>query len=244
MKKNKERLDTILLNKGFVSDISYAQALILAKKVKVNGLFVTQAGLRFDENIQIELKPEKKYVSRGGIKLEHALQQSKLNINDKRCLDIGVSTGGFTDCLLQAGASKVYAVDVGYGQTADKIRNHDKVELLERTNARSMNKLNEPIDILTVDVSFISILKIIPNILSSLNNHSEVLALIKPQFELPKHLVDQGGVVKSHLLHASAVARIVVKLLNYNLYYKQLIQSPLLGADGNREFFVWMCHEK
>ena len=244
MKKNKERLDAILLNKGFVSDISYAQALILAKKVKVDGLFVTQAGSRFHEDIQIELKPEKQYVSRGGIKLHHALIHSKLNVQDKVCLDIGVSTGGFTDCLLQAGASKVHAVDVGYGQTADKIRNHDKVELFERTNARSMRKLSQPVDILTIDVSFISILKIIPNLLTSLNDNSDVLALIKPQFELPKHLVKDGGVVKSHLLHASVVAKIVVELLNYNLHYKQLIQSPLLGADGNREFFVWMRHEK
>ena len=107
-----------------------------------------------------------------------------------------------------------------------------------------MNTLNQPIDILTIDVSFISMLKIIPNLLASLNAHSDILALIKPQFELPKHLVNNGGVVKSHLLHASAVARIIVELLNYNLRYKQLFQSPLLGADGNREFFVWMRHEK
>ena len=244
MKKNKERLDTILLNKGYVADISYARALILAKKVKVDGSFVTQAGSRFNDNIQIELKPEKKYVSRGGIKLDHALKESKLNIKGKRCLDIGVSTGGFTDCLLQAGASIVYAVDVGYGQTADKIRNHEKVELFERTNARDMEKLNKPVDLLTIDVSFISILKIVPNILASLNDNADIFALIKPQFELPKDLVDNGGVVKSHLLHASAVAKIIVELLNYNLQYKQLFQSPLLGADGNREFFAWMRYEK
>ena len=107
-----------------------------------------------------------------------------------------------------------------------------------------MEKLNNPVDLLTIDVSFISILKIIPNILNSLNDNADIFALIKPQFELPKDLVNNGGVVKSHLLHASAVARIIVELLNYNLRYKQLFQSPLLGADGNREFFVWMRHEK
>ena len=240
MKKNKDRLDLILLNKGMANNLSHAQSLILSKSVLVNGHYITQVGSSLPVDSKIELRKRNKYVSRGGIKLEHALKMTEISNNNKKCLDIGVSTGGFTDCLLQNGALFVEAIDSGYGQAADKIRNHSKVKLRERTNARYIDQLDQLVDIITIDVSFISILKILPNIRSSLKSNGDIIALVKPQFELPKKFIPNGGVVIDHLLHSQAIAKIVISLLKDNFIFRSVVRSPIKGASGNREFFIWM----
>jgi 23S rRNA (cytidine1920-2'-O)/16S rRNA (cytidine1409-2'-O)-methyltransferase len=243
MKKNKERLDNMLFSRGLALSVIDARSLIMSNEVIVDGQHVTQVGTKFNDDISIKLRQKKQFVSRGGIKLEHALNVSDIKVLNKNCLDVGSSTGGFTDCLLQRNANSVVAIDTGYGQAADKIRNDSRGMLSERTNARYMEPLEKPANLVVIDVSFISILKIIPNVLLSLETGADIIALVKPQFELPKKMVKSGGVVTSHLLHAQSVAKIVIKLIDQQLQFCQVIRSPIKGASGNSEFFIWMKYE-
>ncbi len=242
------RLDLHLLTKGFVKTRQEAQKLIRAGKVKsINGQILDKPGQEVLKDLEIEVTQPLRYVSRGGEKLAEAFNQFPINIKDRVCLDAGISTGGFTDCLLQLGAAKVYGVDVGYGQTAWSIRNDPRVVLLERTNIRHLTpeKLfneGDPIPNFAVaDLSFISLKIVLPSIKSLLKaNRSELLILVKPQFEVGKDLVGKGGVVRDHSLHAEAIKGVANESKKSGWYPKGLIASPLKGPAGNQEYLLWM----
>jgi 23S rRNA (cytidine1920-2'-O)/16S rRNA (cytidine1409-2'-O)-methyltransferase len=258
MKQQKERLDNILVEKGFFETKSQAAGAILARKVKVNGEVLTKAGTQLNPakefNIEIDSMP---YVSRGGFKLEKALKEFQIDLNGKICLDAGASTGGFTDCMLQNGASKVYAVDVGYGQIAWKLRNHQQVVVIEKTNIRNAkleevyrdlfsgqeNELQlstaEYAEFCAMDLSFISITKVLPNVIKLLNpEHFEIIALIKPQFEAEKSQVPKSGVIKDKNLHINIIQNIVKFSCENNLEPINLTFSPIQGPAGNIEYLI------
>ncbi len=247
----KSRLDLHLLTKGLVETRQEAQKLIRAGKVKtINGQILDKPGQEVLKDLEIEVTQPLRYVSRGGEKLAEAFNQFSLNIKNRVCLDAGISTGGFTDCLLQLGAAKVYGVDVGYGQTAWSIRNDPRVVLWERTNIRYLTpeKLfndGDPIpDFAVADLSFISLKIVLPNIKSLLkSNRSELLVLVKPQFEVGKDKVGKGGVVRDESLHAEAIEGVVNEAEKYGLLPKGLIASPLKGPAGNQEYLLWMGDE-
>ena len=247
----KSRLDLHLLTKGLAKSRQEAQRLIRAGKVKtVNGQILDKPGHEVLKNLEIEVTQPLRYVSRGGDKLAEALNQFPLNIKNRVCLDAGISTGGFTDCLLQSGAAKVYGIDVGYGQTAWSIRNDPRVVLFERTNIRYLTpeKLfndGDPIpDFAVADLSFISLKIVLPSIKSLLQRtQSELLVLVKPQFEVGKDKVGKGGVVRDHFLHAEAIKGVVQESKKCGWYPKGIIASPLKGPAGNQEYLLWMGDE-
>ena len=247
----KSRLDLHLLTKGLAKSRQEAQRLIRAGKVKtVNGQILDKPGHEVLKDLEIEVTQPLRYVSRGGDKLAEALNQFPLNIKNRVCLDAGISTGGFTDCLLQSGAAKVYGVDVGYGQTAWSIRNDPRVVLFERTNIRYLTpeKLfndGDPIpDFAVADLSFISLKIVLPSIKSLLQSaRSELLVLVKPQFEVGKDKVGKGGVVRDHFLHAEAIKGVVQESKKCGWYPKGIIASPLKGPAGNQEYLLWMGDE-
>ena len=247
----KSRLDLHLLTKGLVKTRQEAQKLIRAGKVKTsNGQILDKPGQEVLKDLEIEVTQPLRYVSRGGDKLAEALNQFPLNIKNRVCLDAGISTGGFTDCLLQSGAAKVYGVDVGYGQTAWSIRNDPRVVLFERTNIRYLTpeKLfndGDPIpDFAVADLSFISLKIVLPSIKSLLQSaRSELLVLVKPQFEVGKDKVGKGGVVRDHFLHAEAIKGVVQESKKFGWYPKGIIASPLKGPAGNQEYLLWMGDE-
>ena len=247
----KSRLDLHLLTKGLAKSRQEAQRLIRAGKVKtVNGQILDKPGHEVLKDLEIEVTQPLRYVSRGGDKLAEALKQFPLNIKNRVCLDAGISTGGFTDCLLQSGAAKVYGVDVGYGQTAWSIRNDPRVVLFERTNIRYLTpeKLfndGDPIpDFAVADLSFISLKIVLPSIKSLLQSaRSELLVLVKPQFEVGKDKVGKGGVVRDHFLHAEAIKGVVQESKKCGWYPKGIIASPLKGPAGNQEYLLWMGDE-
>lgn len=245
MAKNiKKRLDQLILDKGLAKDLKTTRAIIMAGKVMVNKVPVDKPGVLILSDSLIAIKsPDFPYVSRGALKLEKALKTLEININNIVCLDVGASTGGFTDCLLQFGAAKVYAVDVGYGQLAWKLRQDKRVIVIERTNIRNMeeNALKEPVDLVTIDTSFISLKTVIPSVLKFMkkDGNAKILALIKPQFEVLKTEVLKGGIVKDPLLHK----RIINELSDFflkklNLKTESVISSPILGPKGNKEFII------
>ena len=247
----KSRLDLHLLTKGLVKSRQEAQKLIRAGKVKtINGQILDKPGQEVLKDLEIEVTQPLKYVSRGGEKLAEAFNQFPLDIKNRVCLDAGISTGGFTDCLLQLGAAKVYGVDVGYGQTAWNIRNDPRVVLWERTNIRHLTpeKLfndGDPVpDFAVADLSFISLKIVLPSLKSLLQSaQSELIVLVKPQFEVGKNKVGKGGVVRDHTLHAEAVEGVINESKKYGWYPKGLIPSPLKGPAGNQEYLLWMGAE-
>ena len=247
----KSRLDLHLLTKGLVKTRQEAQRLIRAGKVKtINGQILDKPGQEVLKNLEIEVTQPLKYVSRGGEKLAEAFKQFSLEIKDRVCLDAGISTGGFTDCLLQLGAAKVYGVDVGYGQTAWSIRNDPRVVLWERTNIRYLTpeKLfhdRDPIpDFAVADLSFISLKIVLPCMKSLLQpKRSELVVLVKPQFEVGKDKVGKGGVVRDHSLHAEAIEGVANESKKLGWYPKGLIMSPLKGPAGNQEYLLWIGDE-
>lgn len=237
----KERIDTLLVKKALVPTRARARSLIMSGVVFVDGVRVDKAGTLVEENSDIELRDTSlKYVSRGGIKLESALREFDINVRDKVALDVGASTGGFTDCLLKHGAKRVYAVDVGYGQLDWKLRQDPRVRVLERINARYLKAedIGEPIDICTIDVSFISLTKIIPPVSQTLKPNGVLIALIKPQFEVGKGEVGRGGIVGDDGKHREVINKITYFLEGLNFKILGVIPSPILGADGNKEFLV------
>ena len=244
----KSRLDLHLLTQGLVKSRQEAQKLIRAGKVKtINGQILDKPGQEVLKDLEIKVTQPLRFVSRGGEKLAEAFNQFPLNIKNRVCLDAGISTGGFTDCLLQLGASKVYGVDVGYGQTAWSIRNDPRVVLLERTNIRHLTpeKLFNDGDLIpdfaVADLSFISLKLVLPSIKALLQNaQSELLVLVKPQFEVGKNKVGKGGVVRDQLLHAEAIEGVVTESKKLGWYPKGLISSPLKGPAGNQEYLLWM----
>jgi 23S rRNA (cytidine1920-2'-O)/16S rRNA (cytidine1409-2'-O)-methyltransferase len=238
--EKKERLDRLLTRLGLAPTLSQAQRLIMAGQVLVEDLPLVKAGARVPIDCRVTLRCEAgKYVSRGGEKLAAPLDYFKLNVKDRVALDVGASTGGFTHCLLEQGAGKVYAVDVGYGQLAWRLRQDPRVITLERENARylKLEDLGEQVNLITIDVSFISLTKIIPALLPLAQEEAIILALIKPQFELEKGETKKG-VVKEPEKHARAIATVSNFCLKLGLEKRGIFTSPLLGPKGNKEFFI------
>jgi len=248
----KIRLDNFLFTKGFVDSRQKAQRLILAGKVKdKNGKLLDKPGQEISPEAQIIISAQPKYVSRGGDKLSEAFQKFSLNVKGRTCLDAGISTGGFTDCLLQNGAEKIYGIDVGYGQTSWKIRENPKVKLLERTNIRFLK--SEDIfskedlfpDFVVADLSFISLKLVLKPIGELLNkNFFEGIFLIKPQFEVGKEYVSKGGVVKESKYHLLALNSVINAIESFNWHINGLIASPLVGPAGNHEYLIWISKKK
>lgn len=239
----KSRLDKIIVDKGIAPSRERAQALIMEGRVFVGGIPVTKAGAMVDEGAAVELKGEDiPYVSRGGLKLEAAIKHFHISLKDKIAMDVGSSTGGFTDCMLQNGVKKVYCIDVGYGQLAWKLRQDARVVLIERTNVRYLErkKIPDAIDIATIDVSFISLIKVVPRVLEFLKEDGEIIALIKPQFEVGKGEVDKGGIVKDEAKRLRAVETVQQGLESLRLKIIGVIQSPILGQKGNVEYLIYM----
>jgi len=237
----KVRLDKLLVDRGEVPSLEKARALIMARAVKVNDTYIDKAGASVPVDVDIHIKGEDNpYVSRGGLKLAGALKEFQLNVENLVALDVGASTGGFTDCLLQAGARKVYALDVGYGQLAWKLREDKRVVVIERTNIRYYDgvELDEHIDLAVVDASFISLKTVIPAVLKFLRDGARILALIKPQFEAKREEVDQGGVVHDSSVQENVVTDISDFCETLNLEVEGTCISPILGPAGNREFFI------
>ncbi|MCF6265395.1 MAG: TlyA family RNA methyltransferase [Desulfuromusa sp.] len=239
----KERLDKLLVQRGMVISRERARALILAGKVIVDDHRVDKAGARVLLDADLRLKGEDiPYVSRGGLKLEKAIQEFNLEIKDKIAIDVGASTGGFSDCLLQHGAKKIYAVDVGYGQLAWTLREDLRVVNLERCNIRHLqpDQLDDTPTLAVIDASFISLTKVLPNTLCLLSDKAEIIALIKPQFEVGKGQVGKGGVVKDREQHNLVVEQICNLAIELNCLVLGVVESPILGPKGNREFLLYL----
>jgi 23S rRNA (cytidine1920-2'-O)/16S rRNA (cytidine1409-2'-O)-methyltransferase len=238
----KARLDSLLVDRGISPTRERAKALILSGSVVVGGETVSKAGAMFSPDVEISIRGEDNpYVSRGGLKLKGALAAFSIDVSGMTAIDVGASTGGFTDCLLQAGARKVYAIDVGYGQLAWKLRQDPRVVNLERTNIRFYNGsgITGPIDIAVIDASFISLKLVVPAVIPLIAKGALILALIKPQFEAGRNEVGKKGVVKDPAVHAKVIAGIESFFISQGLDVKGIIESPLLGPEGNREFFIY-----
>ncbi len=241
-KTNKVRLDRMLVNRGLAESREKAQAVIFAGLVLVDGQKQDKAGTLVSETADLRLLGRGlPYASRGGLKLEAALNEFSVDVKEKTALDVGASTGGFTDCLLQRGARKVYAVDVGYGQMAWKLRQDPRVVAIERTNIRSMAStcVPESIDIAVIDVSFISLEKTLPPVLNFLRPGSELVALIKPQFEVGRGRVGKGGIVRDATARTAVVDRIAKFAGDCGLQVVGVIPSPITGQDGNIEYLLY-----
>jgi 23S rRNA (cytidine1920-2'-O)/16S rRNA (cytidine1409-2'-O)-methyltransferase len=245
----KVRLDKLLVDRGLAASRERAQALILAGKVLVDDQKVEKAGAQVAAECGIRLLGDDlKYVSRGGVKLERALEHWKIEVTGKACLDVGASTGGFTDCMLQHGAARVIAVDTGYGQMDFKLRQDARVRLLEKTNARYLMHaaLGETVDLIVMDVSFISATLVLPAVISaafpeSLKERSgrQIVVLVKPQFEAGREHVGKGGIVRDEAAQLAAVERVRESLLKLGAGQTGVVESPILGVEGNREFLLY-----
>ncbi|MFC2048403.1 TlyA family RNA methyltransferase [Chloroflexota bacterium] len=234
----KQRIDILLVEKGLVESRAKAQALLMAGEVMVDGKAINKSGTLVPEEAVITLLEPPPFVSRGGIKLDFALDQFQLDVSSKVVADVGASTGGFTDCLLKRGASRVYAIDVGRGQLDYRLRQDSRVIVIERVNARYPIPLPEKVDLATMDVSFISVEKVIPSVVQLLKDSGYLLVLIKPQFEARRHEVGKGGVVKQPIVHARVLGRFIAWIIEHSFRLEGLVASPILGASGNKEIFV------
>jgi 23S rRNA (cytidine1920-2'-O)/16S rRNA (cytidine1409-2'-O)-methyltransferase len=235
----KERLDLILVEQGLVASRTQAQRLIMAGQVTVSGQVVDKAGMRVPVDAELAVKEPLPFVSRGGLKLDAALDALGLDVSGWIVADVGASTGGFTDCVLQRGASRVYAIDVGYGQLAWNLRQDPRVVVLERTNARYLETLPEPIDLATIDASFISLKLLLPSVMGWLRPGSgSIVALIKPQFEAGRAQVGKGGVVRDPVVHRAVLEEITAWAKGRGLGLAGLIRSPITGPAGNVEFLA------
>jgi 23S rRNA (cytidine1920-2'-O)/16S rRNA (cytidine1409-2'-O)-methyltransferase len=236
----KRRLDLLLVERGLAESQHKAQALIMAGEVMVQCETASKPAGLVNAEASIELRQPPPFVSRGGVKLDHALNMFQLNVAGMVVADIGASTGGFTDCLLKRGARRVYAVDVGRGQLDYHLRQDSRVVVLEGINARYNLPISEKIDLATIDVSFISVTKVIPSAVSLLKEKGNLVVLIKPQFEAARKEVGRGGVIKDPLVHALILARFIVWAADQGFQLRGLVASPILGPAGNREFFIWL----
>ncbi|MCG6919101.1 MAG: TlyA family RNA methyltransferase [Deltaproteobacteria bacterium] len=238
----RSRLDILLVERGLVESRQRAVALILAGKVQVDGCQASKAGQRVSAEAKVELlDQDETYVSRGGSKLASALDDFAVQVTHLVAMDVGASTGGFTDCLLQRGAKKVYAIDVGYGQLAWKLRQDPRVVILERCNVRYLTseQVSELVDLAVIDTSFISLTKVIPKVLEFVKGGGKLVALIKPQFEVGRDLVGKGGVVRDSELHRQVVKEMEEFCESQGMEVRGVKESSLLGPKGNREFFIY-----
>ena len=242
------RLDKLLVDRNLVASRARAQALILAGKVLVDHQKIEKAGAQVESESNIRLLAEDvAFVSRGGLKLEHALEHWKISLAGKTCLDVGASTGGFTDCMLQRGASRVIAIDTGYGQMDFKLRQDPRVHLLEKTNARYLTReaLGESADFVAMDVSFISATLVLPAVITAAfpnvhagRNGRQIVVLVKPQFEAGRESVGKGGIVRDETAQLAAVERVRLSVVGQGANETDVIDSPILGVEGNREFLL------
>lgn len=247
MSDKKERLDILLVEKGIFSSRERAKTSIMAGKIFVDGQRIDKAGEKVSVNSEIIFKGQEiPYVSRGGLKLEKAMKEFNITLNDKVCMDIGASTGGFTDCMLQNGAKKVFSVDVGYGQFAWKLRTDERVVCMERTNIRYVKPedIGVKLDFASIDVSFISLKKIMPATKELLDDKGEVVALIKPQFEAGREKVGKKGVVRDINVHKEVVMDIVTFLIKEDFNILGVSFSPIKGPEGNIEYLVYFSKDK
>jgi 23S rRNA (cytidine1920-2'-O)/16S rRNA (cytidine1409-2'-O)-methyltransferase len=243
MKPSRQRLDVLLVERGLAQSRHRALALILAGEVWVDGERITKAASLVSVNCAIKITGRDiPYVSRGGIKLEAALHAFKLDVTGLTCLDVGASTGGFTDCLLKHGARHVTAVDVGYGQLHWKLRSDQRVKVIERTNIRHLDAgaLPCPVDLACIDVSFISLKIVVPPVLKFMKRPGHIICLVKPQFEVGKGLVGKGGVVRDPALHKAVIEDLSKAFQGLDLRVLRVIPSPLLGPKGNQEFLMYL----
>ena len=245
----KTRLDKLLVERGLAPSRERAQALILAGKVLVNEQKIEKSGASIDSGSALRLLGEDlRYVSRGGLKLEKALEHWRIDLQGKACLDVGASTGGFSDCMLQHGAAKVIAVDTGYGQMDFGLRSDPRIRLLERTNARYLEPadVGENIDFMAMDVSFISATLVLPAVVRAMSSYTsptpnltrQIVVLVKPQFEVGRELVGKGGIVRDESAQRAAIARVEAALTELGCARAEWIESPILGGEGNREFLL------
>lgn len=242
----KSRLDKLLVDRGFAASRERAQALILGGKVLVNEQKVEKSGVQIEQGSAIRLLGEDlRYVSRGGLKLEGALEHWRIDVNGKICLDVGASTGGFTDCLLQHGAQRVIAVDTGYGQLDYRLRKDPRVRLLEKTNARFLRpeSLGGAVEFIAMDVSFISATLILPAVIASgfaaKRDGCQIVVLVKPQFEVGREHVGKGGIVRDESAQLASLEKVQRALIELGATETDSIDSPILGAEGNREFLLY-----
>ncbi len=239
-KRKAMRLDELVVARGLAPTRSQAQRLIMAGEVSIEGQAAAKPGMTVAEDTALTVKQPLAYVSRGGLKLEAALDAFGLDPTGWVCADIGASTGGFTDCLLQRGAARVYAIDVGYGQLAWSLRQDARVISIERTNIRHLDPLPEPVSLATIDVSFIGLQLVLPHVATMLTPVGQIIALIKPQFEVGKGQVGKGGVVRDPALHRRVLADRLKGAVGLGLSPGGLIRSPIKGPAGNVEFLAWL----
>jgi 23S rRNA (cytidine1920-2'-O)/16S rRNA (cytidine1409-2'-O)-methyltransferase len=236
----KQRLDQLLVERGLVDSREKGQRLIMAGEVLIADRVADKPGMQVASDAVIRIRQPLPYVSRGGLKLAAALDQFDVPVAGAICADVGASTGGFTDCLLQRGAARVYAIDVGYGQLDWKVRSDPRVVVMDRTNARFVTSLPEPIDVATIDASFISLRLILPSVLQWLRADAHVVALIKPQFEAGRERVGKGGVVRDVAVWAEVIRSVWQSALELGGYPIDVIRSPIEGPAGNVEFLIWL----
>ncbi|MBU5476009.1 TlyA family RNA methyltransferase [Eubacterium sp. MSJ-21] len=246
-KQKKQRLDVLLVEKGLAPSREKAKAIIMAGIVYVDGNKEDKAGTTFPENAVIEVKGKTlPYVSRGGLKLEKAMQKFPITLNGKVCMDVGSSTGGFTDCMLQNGAVKVYAIDVGHGQLAWKLRNDERVVCMEKTNIRYVvpEDIDEPAAFSSIDVSFISLTKVLLPVKNLLTEDGQVVCLIKPQFEAGREKVGKKGVVRDRAVHEEVIRMVMDYAASIDFYPLALDFSPVKGPEGNIEYLLFLSKNK
>lgn len=236
----KKRLDVLLYERGLAPTREKARGMIMAGEVLVNGAVVDKPGTRTSADVDIVLKGKPRFVSRGGDKLAHALVAFAVSVTGRVCADIGASTGGFTDCLLQNGAARVYAIDVGYGQLDYTLRQDARVIVIERTNARYLETLAEPVSLVVIDASFISLKLLLPVVRGWLNPQADVIPLIKPQFEAGRQDVGKGGVVRDSRIHARVLEDVLRSAQEQGFAVKGVTASPIKGPAGNTEFLAWL----
>ena len=235
----KQRLDVLLFERGLVPSRTKARGMIMAGEVQVDGVLVDKPGMAVHADAEIEIKAKARYVSRGGEKLAGALDVFPLDVTGRIAADVGASTGGFTDCLLQHGVARVYAIDVGYGQLDYRLRQDERVIVMERTNARYLESLPEQVNLAVADASFISLRLLLPAMSRWLEIEADVVTLVKPQFEAGKQDVGKGGVVRDPAVHRRVLADILDFAQTLDFQVQGLTTSPLKGPAGNREFLAW-----
>jgi len=236
---HRSRLDVALVGRGLAESRSQAQRLIMAGQVRLDGEVTLRPSKEVPATAAIAVDAGRRFVSRGGEKIEAALETFALSVQGKVCADVGASTGGFTDCLLQRGARRVYAIDVGRGILHWKLRNDPRVVLLEGTNARHLERLPEPIDLVSIDAAFISLALLLPPAAGWLVPGGDVVALVKPQFEAGREAVGRGGVVRDSRIHREVLERVATEAAHAGLGPQAIHRSPLLGPRGNVEFLLW-----
>ena len=247
MLESKERLDVLVVQRGILFSRDRAKENIIAGNIYVDGVMTIKCGKKVELSSNIEFKGvDFPYVSRGGLKLEKAIKTFDIDLGGKVCLDIGASTGGFTDCMLLHGASKVYAIDVGTNQLDDKLKNHERVVSMENTNIRYLNvdSIGEYADFASIDVSFISLEKVIPNLLVLIKEEGSVVALLKPQFEVGVGIVNKKGVVKNPSEHVGAIVKVLSLLKCLNVKVMNVSYSSIKGPNGNIEYLIYFTKSK